>query len=66
MDLWFPKLYPTTTTPAPETSKILPPFEDEGMIDFNDFISESPDLASTEEEDSNENNLEKFNKIFKR
>lgn len=68
VSLWFPKLgttttSTTTTTAAPDTS--VERF-DEGTVDFNDFITESPDIASDESEDSNENKLEDFNAIFRR
>lgn len=58
-----------TTSAAPSTLEATTKRNfDEGAVDFNDFITESPDMVSSEgeDEDSNENNLEKFNSIFKR
>lgn len=65
MSLWFPKMQTTTAAPPLVEASTQRNF-DEGAVDFNDFITESPDMVSTENEDSNENNLEKFNSIFKR
>lgn len=64
MSLWFPKLE-TTTTAAPATTSTQRNF-DEGTVDFNDFITESPDSSVEDEENSDENRLEKFDAIFKR
>lgn len=56
----------TTTVAAPVTTSTQRNFDD-GTVDFNDFITESPELdVSAENENSNENNLEKFNAVFKR
>lgn len=65
MSLWFPEMG-TTTTAAPSVTTSTERNFDEGTVDFNDFITESPELVSTEDEDSNENNLEKFNAVFRR
>lgn len=65
MSLWFPEMETTTTAAPPVTTSTARNF-DEGTVDFNDFITESAELVSTEDEDSNENNLEKFNAVFRR
>lgn len=66
MSLWFPEMQTTTTTAPPAVTTSTERNFDEGTVDFNDFITESAELVSTEEEDSNENNLEKFNAVFRR
>lgn len=69
---WFPHMQTTTTSTTTEAPGGIITFErrtddfDEGNVDFNDFITESPERSSVEDEDSNENRLEKFNSVFKR
>lgn len=67
MGLWFPELETTTATPTTttESSTDSSMSVDEGNVDFNDFISESPELVSAEDEDSTDR-LKKFQKMFKR
>lgn len=68
VSLWFPKLGTTTAAPPTTEATLKESAErfDEGAVDFNDFITESPEMASDESEDSNENKLENFNAIFRR
>lgn len=63
--LWFPKLETTTTTTAaPETTSSERTI-DKGSVDFNDYITESLEADLSENEDSSENRIEKFNSVFR-
>jgi hypothetical protein len=72
MSLWFPELQTTVAPVTTESTKLSPESLekfDEGSVDFNDFITESPDMISSEIlelEDSNENRLEDFHSKFGR
>jgi hypothetical protein len=54
---WFPKLQTTTATPIKAN--------EEEQVEFNDHITESSDLASTEVEESEEKS-ENFKAMFGR
>lgn len=63
LSLWFPKMQTTTETPI-ETTSSERNF-DEGTVDFNDYITESFESDSAENEVSSENRMLKFNETFR-
>jgi hypothetical protein len=63
LDTWFPDLKTTTVAPDTKQNEI----EDKKSLDFNDYITESSELETEEnEESSNEKKLENFKAIFGR
>ncbi|CRK89269.1 CLUMA_CG003028, isoform A [Clunio marinus] len=63
IEIWFPKLQTTESPPAVSSEETN---DDEGNVDFNDYISESPIEQLEDENKSSENNIDKFNAMFKR